>query len=212
MGEEEIGGSIDPPKLPQTDAILEAIIKSKKALPIELESGRGFSAPTSSLTLTLQGCADALVPWKKVRWISFATCVAAFLVRVVTLERHFFVAYMLSIYVLNQFILFLSPAMDDDELEAHPPSSAEYKPFVRAMSEFQFWLRSALFTMGAFVATFVEAFDLDVDGRVLMLYFTVLFLYTMKQQVFHMIRYSYVPWSGRKPRAKLSKADRGLDV
>ncbi|CAE8602473.1 unnamed protein product [Polarella glacialis] len=44
-------------------------------------------------------------------------------------------------------------------------------------------------------------------------YFTLLFIYTMKQQIFHMIKYSYVPWSGsKKSKVQQKGKDESLDV
>lgn len=195
------------PKLPQAEAIMEAIIKSSKPLQISRDDGRGFSTPSA----LLQRLSDSLVPWKWLRWLSFTSVLAAFVARVALLERHFFAAYVLAIYVLNQLMLFLSPASEDDDVRP-APTGVEYRPFVRALSEFRLWIRGFLATSAALAATFVDSLDMDVDGCALALYFAVLFVYTMKQQIFHMIRHGYVPWSGRKPRPKASKAEKGLDV
>merc|ERR1712039_1063088 len=123
-----------------------------------------------------------------------------FIARIISLQRHFFAAYMLAIYVLNQGMLFLSPATDDDNL-GNLPKGGEYRPFVRALSEFRLWARCAAGIVCAFVATFFDDIDVDVDGRLLAIFFFVIFLYTMKQQLVHMVRYGYVPWSGSKPRS-----------
>merc|ERR1711879_527846 len=104
---------------------------------------------------------------------------------------------MLAIYMLNQLLLFMSPATEDDGLPAST-QCGEYRPFVRALSEFRLWSRGFLSTSAALVVTFIDDFDIDVDGRALLLYFTLLFVYTMKQQIVHMYQNGYVPWN--KPK------------
>merc|ERR1712232_688039 len=105
----------------------------------------------------------------------------------------------------NQVILFLSPVTEDDGLPMGP-TSVEYRPFVRALPEFQLWSRGCVASTGAFLASFVDDLDLEVDGRALALYFIVLFAYTMKQQITHMLKYGYVPWNTKKGKAEKDKA------
>mmetsp|Transcript_39524 Transcript_39524/g.123277 ORF Transcript_39524/g.123277 Transcript_39524/m.123277 type:complete len:214 (-) Transcript_39524:41-682(-) len=208
MEEEEIEMAVEAaPKLPQSEAIMEAIIKSTKPLPISPDNGRGFSTP-GQFSRLLQRLSDCLVPWKWMRWLSWISLLGAFAARIVLLQRHFFAAYIMAIYVLNQTILFLSPATEDeDDPKLARSNSGEYRPFVRALSEFRLWARGAMATVAAMAVTCFDACDIDVDGRALLIYFTVLFALTMKQQIVHMIRHGYVPWSGRKPRPK-TKVDR----
>eukprot|EP00933_Yihiella_yeosuensis_P070435 TRINITY_DN7853_c2_g2_i1.p1 TRINITY_DN7853_c2_g2~~TRINITY_DN7853_c2_g2_i1.p1 ORF type:complete len:222 (-),score=34.41 TRINITY_DN7853_c2_g2_i1:96-761(-) len=189
-------------KLPQSEAILEAIIRSSKPLPIGGEDERVLgSAEWFSRQGTL--LSDQLVPWFRTRWFSFITFMGCFIARIVLIERHFFCAYVVAIYILNQLLLFISPATEDDDLPAGPRSS-EYRPFVRALSEFGLWWRGFLTTIVGLVVTFFDDFDVEVDGRALFFYFWLLFAWTMKQQVFHMIKYRYVPWNPPK-RRKLEK-------
>lgn len=43
--------------------------------------------------------------------------------------------------------------------------------------------------------TFFSIFDVPVFWPILLLYFIVLFVITMKRQIRHMIKYKYVPFS-----------------
>ena len=43
--------------------------------------------------------------------------------------------------------------------------------------------------------TFSVVFDIPVFWPILLLYFIILFVATMKRQIMHMIKYRYVPWS-----------------
>jgi hypothetical protein len=47
----------------------------------------------------------------------------------------------------------------------------------------------------AFVLTFFSIFDVPVFWPILLLYWIVLFVLTMKRQIRHMIKYRYIPFS-----------------
>lgn len=47
----------------------------------------------------------------------------------------------------------------------------------------------------AFVMTFFSAFDVPVFWPILLFYWLVLFVLTMRRQIIHMIKYKYVPFS-----------------
>uniref|UniRef100_A0A7S1ANY5 Protein RER1 n=1 Tax=Noctiluca scintillans TaxID=2966 RepID=A0A7S1ANY5_NOCSC len=198
-------GSPRLPKLPQSEAILEAIIRSTKQVPMASPENRGFTTPTG-LHQVFRQLGDALVPWRVARWLSAAVLTTCFALRIVVLQRAFFITYLLSIHLLNQVLLFLSPSSD-----SLPSSSGEYRPFTRALSEFRLWVHVACCTGGSLILTFSEQCDIDVDPWILLLYFTALFAYNMKQQIMHMIRHGYVPWSGSKV-AKREPRPKNLDV
>ena len=51
----------------------------------------------------------------------------------------------------------------------------------------------------AFFCTCFDAFDLPVFWPILLMYFILLFILTMRRQIQHMIKYRYVPWNiGKK--------------
>ena len=91
------------------------------------------------------------------RWIGFAVLLAIFFLRVYLVQGYFIVAYGLGIYLLNNFIAFLSPledpstmggaAADGDDDGPTLPTSAkegkEFRPFARRLPEFKFWLACA---------------------------------------------------------------------
>ncbi|MBA0742040.1 hypothetical protein Gogos_015145 [Gossypium gossypioides] len=47
----------------------------------------------------------------------------------------------------------------------------------------------------AFVMTFFSVFDVPVFWPILLFYWLMLFILTMKRQILHMIKYKYVPFS-----------------
>mmetsp|Transcript_35512 Transcript_35512/g.91306 ORF Transcript_35512/g.91306 Transcript_35512/m.91306 type:complete len:209 (-) Transcript_35512:172-798(-) len=195
---------VQTPKLEQSEAIMAAIINSKNPLPINPPEPTGVIP--ASLNRFVQQVSDRMVPWRRCRWIAFFIVLATFATQVALMERHFFIAYMIAIYLLNQVLLFISPATEDDELPMAPQGGELDRPFVRALSEYRLWERGILCTLGALVLTWFDAFDVDVDPRALVVYFVILFVYTMKQQIVHMIKYKYVPWSGSKKRVEKGDA------
>ncbi|KAJ6681953.1 PROTEIN RER1 [Salix koriyanagi] len=52
----------------------------------------------------------------------------------------------------------------------------------------------------AFVMTFFFVFDVPVFWPILLIYWVMLFLLTMRRQISHMIKYRYVPFSTGKQR------------
>jgi len=77
----------------------------------------------------------------------------------------------------------------------------EFRPFVRRLPEWQFWLSSTRATIIALLCTTSEIFDVPVYWPILVCYFFVLFALTMRRQIQHMIKYKYIPFDiGRKAR------------
>ncbi|KAL9265218.1 RER1A-like protein [Drosera capensis] len=113
----------------------------------------------------------------------------------------------------------------------------EFKPFIRRLPEFKFCskccgciemcLRDWLFALVkmrkrldlrysvtkafavAFVMTFFSAFDIPVFWPILLCYWFVLFVLTMKRQIAHMMKYKYIPFSLGKQRYGGKKASGG---
>jgi len=72
------------------------------------------------------------------------------------------------------------------------------RPFVRKLPEFKFWVKSAKSLLVSFSMTFFPVFDVPVFWPILLMYFIMLFTMTMKQQLRHMIKHKYVPFSWGK--------------
>lgn len=148
-----------------------------------------------------------------------------FLLRMWYLQGFYIVTYVLFIFILNQFILFLQPkdraalvaaqqaaATVTGESGANVggtggdlPTSAddEFRPFVRRLPEFKFWYSCTNATIVAFCATFFKVCDVPVFWPVLVFYFIILFVATMRRQWLDMRRLKYVPWDiGAKRKYK----------
>jgi len=138
------------------------------------------------------------------RWLGFAGCLVFYGLRVYIIQGWFIVTYGLGIFLLNNFIGFLSPQADPDGDGPLLPTSAgdNFKPFTRRVPEFKFWYSSTKGVCTAFCMTFFSIFDVPVFWPILLIYFFALFFLTMKRQVKHMIKHKYVPWSwGKKSYA-----------
>lgn len=126
--------------------------------------------------------------------------------RIFTISGWYIVTYGLGIYLLNQLIGFLSPAldpsMDEDDDMSLPLSGAdtkEFRPFARRVPEYKFWYSCSRAVVAAFFMTFFSVFDVPVFWPILLMYFIMLFFITMKKQIMHMIKHKYVPFSFGKP-------------
>mmetsp|Transcript_25843 Transcript_25843/g.42666 ORF Transcript_25843/g.42666 Transcript_25843/m.42666 type:complete len:227 (+) Transcript_25843:113-793(+) len=153
------------------------------------------------------------------RWILFVFLLAIFFLRIYLIQGYFIVAYGLGIFLLNNFIAFLSPLEDptdvggqrDDGLSL--PSTAkegkEYRPFARRLPEFKFWMACARGAATSLVMTFFSVFDVPVFWPILLMYFGVLFFMTMKRQIAHMYKHKYVPISFGKLKYKDAGKEKG---
>ncbi|KAI0079257.1 retrieval of early ER protein Rer1 [Panus rudis PR-1116 ss-1] len=163
-----------------------------------------------------QALLDRITPFVLYRWLGFAGLLSLFMLRIVLAQGWYIVCYAHGIYLLNLLLAFLQPRFDPslqedllaDEIEGggedgQLPSSRddEFRPFVRRLPEWQFWLSATRATIVAIFCTMSEAFDVPVYWPILVMYFFVLFFLTMRRQIQHMIKYKYIPFDlGRKAR------------
>ncbi|KAK8606063.1 hypothetical protein V6N13_102824 [Hibiscus sabdariffa] len=73
--------------------------------------------------------------------------------------------------------------------------SDEFKPFIRRLPEFKFWYTMTKAFCIAFLMTFFSVFDVPVFWPILLCYWGVLFVLTMRRQIGHMIKYKYIPFN-----------------
>merc|ERR1711997_610924 len=116
------------------------------------------------------------------------------------LQGFYIVTYGLGIYLLNLFIGFLQPQDETDISDAQTlptgnrgKDDEEFHPFIRRVPEFKFWLAATKSVCIGFAMTLFSLFDIPVFWPILLLYFVVLFTITMKRQIEHMIKFSYIP-------------------
>eukprot|EP01083_Nonionella_stella_P216057 777106_1 len=143
---------------------------------------------------------DKSTPHSLLRWIGFALLALLYLLRVWFLQGFYIVTYGLGIYLLNLFIGFLQP-QDDMESNDGPSlpvyggqeNEPEFQPFIRRVPEFKFWWSATKAVIISMFMTLFSIFDIPVFWPILLLYFIVLFTITMKRQIEHMIKHSYIP-------------------
>ncbi|KAL8540218.1 hypothetical protein ACS0TY_001700 [Phlomoides rotata] len=157
---------------------------------------------------------DKSTPHAVYRWIGTFILLSLYALRCYYVKGFYIVTYGLGIYLLNLLIGFLSPLVDP-EVEGGPmlptKGSDEFKPFIRRLPEFKFWYAITKAFCVAFVMTFFSMFDVPVFWPILLFYWLVLFVLTMKRQIAHMIKYKYLPFNigkqkykGKKPTASHS--------
>lgn len=128
------------------------------------------------------------------------------------MQGYFIVAYGLGIFLLNNFIAFLSPLDDPNDGPTLPTTgkeAEEYKPFTRRLPEFKFWLTCFRGTGTSLMMTFFKVFDVPVFWPILVMYFCILFFMTMKRQIAHMYKHKYVPFSFGKSKYNDAGVERG---
>ncbi|XP_065010495.1 protein RER1B-like [Musa acuminata AAA Group] len=173
------------------------------------DEGAAASVPLakwrSDFSRVFQHYLDRSSPHTVGRWLGTTAVALIYSLRVYFVQGFYIVTYGLGIYLLNLLIGFLSP-MVDPELEASDGlslptrGSDEFKPFIRRLPEFKFWYSITKALCVAFVMTFLSVFDVPVFWPILLCYWIVLFVLTMKRQIVHMIKYKYVPFNTGKQR------------
>lgn len=170
------------------------------------------SAWSHGVSRRYQHLLDKTTPHVLHRWLGSLGIALVYVLRVYLVQGFYVVSYGLGIYLLNLLIGFLSPQVDPEiqDLSDGPSlptrGSDEFRPFVRRLPEFKFWYSITKAFCIAFVMTFFSAFDVPVFWPILLFYWLVLFVLTMRRQIIHMIKYKYVPFSIGKQRYDGKKA------
>lgn len=129
------------------------------------------SAWSLGISRRFQHLLDKAMPYVLRRWVWLAALALAYGIRVLIAQGFYVVTYALGIYILNLFISFLSPQVDpeiqvlvDDDAGPSLPtrSSDEFRPFVRRLPEFKFWLVSCFIIS---LPVFLLVFERDLTSR-----------------------------------------------
>ncbi|CAL9762583.1 protein RER1A-like [Musa acuminata AAA Group] len=159
----------------------------------------------SDFSRAFQHYLDKSTPHMTGRWLGTVGVAAIYFLRVYFVQGFYIITYGLGIYLLNLLIGFLSPLVDPEIEVSDGPAlptkgSDEFKPFVRRLPEFKFWYSITKAFCVAFAMTFFSVFDVPVFWPILVCYWIVLFVLTMKRQIVHMIKYKYVPFNVGKQK------------
>ncbi|KAL1192290.1 Protein RER1B [Cardamine amara subsp. amara] len=154
---------------------------------------------------------DKTTPHSVNRWIGTLVITGIYCLRVFYVQGFYIISYALGIYVLNLLIGFLSPLVDPELDSSDGPmlptkGSDEFKPFIRRLPEFKFWYSMTKAFCIAFVMTFFSFFDIPVFWPILLCYWIVLFVLTMRRQIAHMMKYKYIPFNLGKQKYGGKKA------
>ncbi|KAK0621587.1 retrieval of early ER protein Rer1 [Bombardia bombarda] len=171
-----------------------------------------FTAETGKLQRRYQALLDQSTPHVLYRWVGTGVALFLFFVRVFVAQGWYIVAYALGIYLLNLFLAFLQPKFDpsndavDNDMEDGAIGSLptkqdeEFRPFIRRLPEFKFWHSATRAVAISFFCSWFEIFNVPVFWPVLVMYWVMLFVLTMRKQIQHMIKYRYVPFTFGKAR------------
>jgi len=159
-----------------------------------------------ALSVRYQSMLDHWTPHVRSRWAFAIGLIIVFVLRILFAQGWYIVTYALGIYHLNLFIAFLTPKIDpaldydDDGLGLPTHSTQEFRPFIRRLPEFKFWLGFVKSTLIGLVCTLFDCFNVPVFWPILVMYFITLLCITMKRQIKHMIKYKYIPFTHGKPK------------
>lgn len=164
---------------------------------------------------------DKLFLFFKVRWVIVLLLFILYLYRLLKTEGFQALTYCLGIHLLNSFIGFISPLNEPEESqntveeeeeitnlptgENNPTlnnqpreNEEEFRPFQRKVKEFEFWEILFISFLIGDILTFFPFFDIPVYWPILLAYFILLFIFTMRQQISRMIKFKYLPWDNGK--------------
>ncbi|CAF1416775.1 unnamed protein product [Adineta steineri] len=159
------------------------------------------------LEIFIQYYLDRITPFITFRWLFNLFLFILFCCRIIFSHSFYIIAYALGIFLLSQFLLFLTPKHEvslddnnDNELRLPTKSTDEFRPFMRRLPEFKFWYTTFKALIICLFLTLFSIFNIPVLWPVLAIYFIGLFVFTMRQRILHMIRHRYVPFTYGKVR------------
>lgn len=76
----------------------------------------------------------------------------------------------------------------------------EFRPFIRRLPEFKFWLSLMKAILVSLFLTTTRLFDIPVYWPILLGYFIILFIITMRKQIRHMYKHRYIPFTTGKKK------------
>ncbi|CDO64091.1 retrieval receptor for endoplasmic reticulum membrane proteins, putative [Plasmodium reichenowi] len=160
---------------------------------------------------------DKTTLYIKTRWFTLLGLFITYILRVYYVTGFYVVSYALAIFLLNLFLRFLTPHNIEEIYEQYenennglllpmkqthetknpnnPDDKKEFRPFLRKLNEFKFWLYSTRAICISIFCTFFSFLDIPVFWPLLLFYFICLFFATMKQQIKNMIRFKYLPFN-----------------
>lgn len=154
------------------------------------------------LDMVMQGLKDHTALKVKERWCIFGTAMIIYIVRVLVKNSHYIITYGVGIYLVQGFILFATPKMkntqDPFETLTEEQIAEEQQqfdgPFIRNLSEYDFWLFYMKVVLISFFLTFFRFLDIEVYVPLLIVYFIMMVVATLIKLKQHQKLYQYNPW------------------
>lgn len=143
---------------------------------------------------------DRLSPQLTFRWGFTGTLVLLYIYRIIKIKSHAVVTYCAAVYFLHAFILFATPkdqnipdpfeATNEDE---YNPSNIDndFKPYVRRLPEYSFWVFATQIVLSAFALTLFEFADIPVFIPILVMYFVFIVCMTTYKLRAHSRKFRY---------------------
>eukprot|EP00792_Barthelona_sp_PAP020_P000302 TRINITY_DN1045_c0_g1_i1.p1 TRINITY_DN1045_c0_g1~~TRINITY_DN1045_c0_g1_i1.p1 ORF type:complete len:217 (+),score=55.62 TRINITY_DN1045_c0_g1_i1:32-682(+) len=145
----------------------------------------------------------------KNRWIFSGILVLFFWLRILLIKGFYVVAYAYALFLLTCLIAFITPARKD---LLNQTEDGEYRPFPRVSSEFNTWVKISISTIIAIFCSFITFLDFEVVPAVLIMYFVIIFIVTMRESIQDMLKYRYVPLSKSKKKYERKQIDVDDDI
>ncbi|KAJ5731851.1 hypothetical protein N7493_003332 [Penicillium malachiteum] len=169
------------------------------------------TAHTSKLTRQYQAYLDASTPYTTYRWVGSGVLLLMFFLRIVLAQGWYIGTYLrvpaaniptTQPHCIESAISGHNEGLEDGDAGPSLPNKQddEFRPFIRRLPEFKFWHSATRAVAIGFVCSWFSMFDIPVFWPVLVVYWIILFVLTMRRQIQHMIKYRYVPFSFGKTR------------
>lgn len=153
---------------------------------------------------------DQLAPLPYIRWSITSVTLLLYLIRIYLSDSFYLITYCLGIYLIHGTILFLTPKGDNisDPFENYEQEDDEdfelelidnqFKPIVRNLPEFEYWKFCTKVVFSALAASCFSIFDIPVYTPILVIYFLLMVVFTLKCLYYHMKKYKYNPFNMSK--------------
>ncbi|PWA67177.1 hypothetical protein CTI12_AA312470 [Artemisia annua] len=146
------------------------------------------------------------------KWLGTATLAFILALRVIYLQRGYFIIYLLWSFTLILlgcfFVALVHPKIDATDGSLLPMKGTdEFRPFIRRLSEFTFWYNVTKAFIIAILMTFIEIFLFPfLTGPLVIVILFYLFAMTVNRTIGYMKKYKYVPFSIGKQCSKRREA------
>lgn len=122
---------------------------------------------------------DKLSPLIRARWAFTTFLMLVYIRQILIIKSHDVITYCVGFYLLNAFVLFVTPKdnnmpgpFDNDDDENYTPMNInnDFRPYVRRLPEFSFWQMCTQIILVSYFLTFFPFTDLPVYRPVLIVY------------------------------------------